>query len=71
MGQEVHDRFAERLGRDLDDGTWDARYGHFREQPFFESSLVMLVSPGPGAWFSLGIMPESTAQASEKTARRP
>jgi SAM-dependent methyltransferase len=46
VDQEVQDRFVECLGRDLADGKWDAAYGHLREQPFFEGSLVMLVSPG-------------------------
>jgi SAM-dependent methyltransferase len=44
VGREVNDRFAEDLSRDLADGSWDARYGHLRTQPFFEGSLVLVVS---------------------------
>jgi hypothetical protein len=44
VGPEVEARFVETLGRDLDDGTWDAAYGHLREQPFFDGSLVLCVS---------------------------
>jgi SAM-dependent methyltransferase len=32
------------LRRDLDDGTWDARYGHLRAQPTFDGSLILLVN---------------------------
>jgi SAM-dependent methyltransferase len=49
VGQDVQDRFVERLTRDLADGTWDTAHGHLREQPYFEGSLVMLVSPGSPA----------------------
>jgi SAM-dependent methyltransferase len=44
VAPEVETRFVETLGRDLDDGTWDAAYGRLREQPFFEGSLVLCVS---------------------------
>jgi hypothetical protein len=40
----VHRRFADHLGRDLDDGTWDDRFGHLRSQPTFDGSLVLVVS---------------------------
>jgi hypothetical protein len=46
VGPEVHERFETDLGRDLADGTWDAKYGHLRTQPHFDGSLVMIVSPG-------------------------
>jgi SAM-dependent methyltransferase len=36
-------RFASDLGRDLADGTWDARYGHLRAQPEFDGSLRLIV----------------------------
>jgi len=42
----VGERFVEALGRDLKDGTWDARYGALRNQPFFEGSLRLIVSRG-------------------------
>ena len=37
-------RFETDLGRDLADGTWDARHGHLRKQKYLEGSLVLLVS---------------------------
>jgi SAM-dependent methyltransferase len=40
----VHERFARDLGRDLADGTWDARYGHLRTQPTFDGSLILVTS---------------------------
>jgi len=40
----VGERFVEELGRDLDDGSWDRRYGALRTQPFFEGSLRLIVS---------------------------
>lgn len=39
----VEPRFVENLSRDLQNGTWDAQYGHLRHQPFFEGSLRLLV----------------------------
>lgn len=44
VGQDVHDRFERNLRADLADGTWDRRWGHLRRQPFFEGSLVLVVS---------------------------
>jgi hypothetical protein len=46
VAPEVHERFEQDLGRDLSDGTWDAKYGQLRTQPHFEGALVMIVSPG-------------------------
>jgi SAM-dependent methyltransferase len=43
VDKSVGDRFVEELGRDLKDGTWDARYGHLRTQPFFEGSLRLII----------------------------
>jgi hypothetical protein len=37
-------RFVAELGRDLEDGIWDRRFGHLRAQPFFEGSLRLIVS---------------------------
>ena len=37
-------RFEANLTRDLADGTWDARHGHLREQPYLEGALVLVVS---------------------------
>ncbi|MBO9101120.1 MULTISPECIES: class I SAM-dependent methyltransferase [unclassified Rhizobium] len=39
----VGDRFVTDLTRDLQNGTWDARYGHLRAQPHFEGSLRLIV----------------------------
>jgi SAM-dependent methyltransferase len=44
VGQDVHEKFTAALGRDLDDGTWDRRYGHLRSQPTFEGSLALVVA---------------------------
>jgi SAM-dependent methyltransferase len=46
VGPEVHERFETDLGRDIADGTWDAKHGHLRDQPQFDGSLVLIVSPG-------------------------
>jgi hypothetical protein len=35
--------FVSTLGRDLEDGTWDARYGHLRTQSLFEGSLRLII----------------------------
>jgi SAM-dependent methyltransferase len=37
------ERFAVRLRSDLDEGTWDRRYGHLRKQPSFDGPLRLLV----------------------------
>lgn len=37
------ERFVARLRRDLDEGTWDRRYGHLRKQPSFDGPLRLLV----------------------------
>lgn len=37
-------RFEAHLARDLAAGTWDAKYGYLRRQPFLEGSLVLVVS---------------------------
>jgi SAM-dependent methyltransferase len=44
VSEDVHERFAADLSRDLTDGTWDSRHGHLREQPTFEGSLVLVVA---------------------------
>jgi hypothetical protein len=44
VGGTVHRRFADHLSRDLDDGTWDRRFGYLRSQPTFDGSLVLVVS---------------------------
>jgi SAM-dependent methyltransferase len=47
VGAAVQDRFTAGLGRDLADGSWDARHGHLRTQPEFDGSLVLVVAPPP------------------------
>jgi len=37
-------RFESELRRDLQDGVWDAKYGHLRAQPEFIGSLKLIVS---------------------------
>jgi len=44
VGADVVGRFERQLRGDLDDGTWDARWGHLRHQPTFAGSLVLVVS---------------------------
>ena len=39
----VEERFVERLGCDLKNGTWDRKYGHLRKQPEFEGCLKLIV----------------------------
>lgn len=47
VDDSIGDRFVANLTRDLADGTWDARYGVLRTQPFFEGSLRLIVArPG-------------------------
>ncbi|MEY9926188.1 hypothetical protein ABH926_000810 [Catenulispora sp. GP43] len=40
----VAEQYTERLRRDLESGAWDERYGHLREQPFLNGSLVLVVA---------------------------
>jgi hypothetical protein len=40
----VVERFENRLRRDLEDGSWDAAFGHLRKQPEFHGSLKLIVS---------------------------
>lgn len=44
IGAEATARFVQALKRDLDDGTWDAKFGALRTQPTFIGALVLLVS---------------------------
>ncbi|WP_031512139.1 class I SAM-dependent methyltransferase [Streptomyces sp. NRRL F-5123] len=39
---ETAGRYTEHLRRDLADGTWDARHGALRDQPFLRGSLVLV-----------------------------
>ena len=44
VDRETEDRFARTLEEDLRSGAWDQRYGKWREKPFYEGSLRMIVS---------------------------
>jgi SAM-dependent methyltransferase len=44
VGAEVEEQFVRELTRDLDDGTWDERYGQLRTQPTFDGSLRLVIS---------------------------
>ncbi|MFD6950138.1 ubiquinone biosynthesis protein [Nocardiopsis sp. TSRI0078] len=44
VDEAVHERFTAHLSRDLADGTWDRRFGHLRELPALEGSLILVVS---------------------------
>jgi SAM-dependent methyltransferase len=49
VGPQVAARFVAALGRDLADGTWDRRFGHFRSTPEFHGPLRLIVAyPGRG-----------------------
>ena len=39
----VGERFVAALGRDLDHGDWDRRYGHLRNQLEFDGSLKLII----------------------------
>ncbi|TCB92067.1 class I SAM-dependent methyltransferase [Micromonospora zingiberis] len=43
VDEVVAARAVERLRADLDSGVWEARYGHLRNQPYFDGSLRLLV----------------------------
>jgi Methyltransferase domain len=40
----VAEQYTEHLRRDLESGAWDERYGHLREQPVLNGSLVLVVA---------------------------
>ena len=42
----VADGYIDRLRADLASGAWDQSYRHLRTHPFFDGSLVLVVSPG-------------------------
>ncbi|WP_242126635.1 class I SAM-dependent methyltransferase [Sphingobium sp. Sx8-8] len=41
---EVVERFVATLERDLENGVWDARFGHFRTQAEFDGPLRLIVA---------------------------
>jgi SAM-dependent methyltransferase len=44
MPPEVVARVVEAVGRDLHDGTWDARHGHLRKLDAYDAGLRLLVA---------------------------
>ncbi|WP_174292818.1 class I SAM-dependent methyltransferase, partial [Sphingomonas bacterium] len=46
VAASVVDRFVADLGRDLADGSWDRRFGHFRRMPVLDGPLRLIVSTG-------------------------
>lgn len=44
LGMDEEARAVQALSDDLKSGAWDSRYGALRTQPFFEGSLVVIVS---------------------------
>lgn len=44
MAPEVVTRVVEAVGRDLQEGTWDARHGHLRKLDEYDAGLRLLVS---------------------------
>jgi hypothetical protein len=44
MPQTVVDRVVKAVRRDLQDGTWDARYGHLRELDEYDAGYRLIVS---------------------------
>jgi len=44
MTSAVIDRVVAEVGRDLDNGTWDERYGHLREVEAYDAGLRLVVN---------------------------
>ena len=44
VSDEMQEKIVDRLKVDLENGTWDTKYGHFREQEFFTCALRLIVS---------------------------
>ncbi len=47
LAPDVVDRFAATLSRDLADGSWDRRFGHYRTLPQLDGPLRLIVSRPP------------------------
>ena len=41
---EIRDQYVDHLRRDLENGTWDVRYGHLRHAADYDGSLRLLVA---------------------------
>ena len=44
VGREAAARFEATLRADLASGVWDRRFGHFRDRPFFEGPLRLIIA---------------------------
>ena len=44
MAPEVIDRLVADLRRDLDDGSWEQRHGHLRDQPAFDAGMRLVTA---------------------------
>jgi hypothetical protein len=42
--EDKQEKIIERLKIDLENGTWDNKYGHFRTQAFFTCALRLIVA---------------------------
>ncbi|MCA0904293.1 class I SAM-dependent methyltransferase [Qipengyuania aquimaris] len=43
VSEEAVDRFVTALSRDLESGGWDRKYGHLRQQAFFDGPLRLVI----------------------------
>jgi SAM-dependent methyltransferase len=59
MSAPVVERVVSALGRDLQDGTWDARYGHLRELSEYDAGLRLITSHPPSGANSPTLHPPS------------
>lgn len=44
ISDEKQEEIVERLKIDIENGTWDHKYGHFRKQDFFTCALRLLIA---------------------------
>ena len=44
VSEEVQARFVDALGNDIASGAWEKKYGEWRQKPFFEGSMRLVVS---------------------------
>jgi SAM-dependent methyltransferase len=49
ISEEARQSGRERLRADLEDGTWEQRYGHLRALPSLDVGLRLVSAPGPHA----------------------
>ncbi len=44
MDAGIEERIITELAADLQSGTWDKQYGHYRHEPFYDSSMRVITS---------------------------